>query len=160
MKAKRAACNAIAVVAIWAQIERAHATEIESLASVLKSFLGRVKVQHGKDGDYWYPVGKKATRVVFIEKNIYPPNCTHTWAIGINTKDGKVAAVKPIEMSCPHGLPAKSKSFLSQFEGKSMATIKSLDSIDTLAKATGTCKLAGEAVKKAITGFQNVKGKI
>lgn len=157
---KRSACTVISIVAVWALIERGQATEVESLPSVLKYFLGKVKVQHGKDGDYWYPVGKKASRVVFIEKNVYPPNCTHTWAIGINTKDGKVAAVKPVEMSCPHGLPAKSKTFLSQFEGKNMASIKTLDSIDTIAKATGTCKLAGDAVKKAITEFQKVKGKI
>jgi hypothetical protein len=157
---KRSACTAISIIAVWALIERAQATEIESLPSVLKYFLGKVKVQHGKEGDYWYPVGKKANRVVFIEKNVYPPNCTHTWAIGINTKDGKVSSVKPVEMSCPHGLPAKSKTFLSQFEGKSMASIKTLDSIDTIAKATGTCKLAGEAVKKAITEYHKIKGKI
>jgi hypothetical protein len=154
--------TSLAIVSLWALIERVQAGEIEPLKSALISMLGKVQVQHQAQGemDYWFQKGGHAPRVVFIEKNVYPPNCAHSWAIGIDTKTGKVASVHPLEMGCPHGYPAKSKTFLSQFQGKSVADLKTLDGIDTIAKATGTCKLAADAVKKSITKFQKVKGKI
>jgi len=156
--------TAMAVISLWTLIETAGAGEIEPLKTALISILGRVQVQHeGSAGmDYWKPKGPvgKATRVVFIERNIYPPNCTHTWAVGMAAKSGKVLSVHPLEMGCPHGYPAKSKDFLSQFQGKSYADIRTLDNIDTIAKATGTCKLAAQAVKKSINEYQKVKGKL
>jgi hypothetical protein len=143
-------------------LETSWAGEIEPLKSALISMLGKVQVQHvgAGDMDYWFKKGGKAPRVVFIEKNIYPPNCSHTWAIGIDATSGKVASVHPLEMGCPHGYPAKSKTFLMQFQGKTVSDLKALDGIDTIAKATGTCKLAADAVKKSLTQFQKVKGKI
>ena len=154
--------STMAIIGIWTTLEASWGGEIEPLKSALISMLGKVQVQHvGKDGaDYWFQKGGHAPRVVFIEKNVYPPNCSHTWAVGIDTKTGKVASVHPLEMGCPHGYPAKSTTFLSQFQGKSISDVKSLDSIDTIAKATGTCKLAAKAVQSSITKYQKVKGKI
>jgi hypothetical protein len=152
----------VAIISVWTMLETSWAGEIEPLKSALISLLGKVQVQHvgAGDMDYWFKKGGHAPRVVFIEKNVYPPNCSHTWAVGIDSASGKVASVHPLEMGCPHGYPAKSKTFLSQFQGKGMSDIKSLDGIDTIAKATGTCKLAADAVKKSLTQFQKVRGKI
>ena len=154
--------STIAIISLWTMLQSSFAGEIEPLKSALISMLGKVQVQHvGNDsGDYWFQKGGHAPRVVFIEKNVYPPNCSHTWAVGIDTKTGKVASVHALEMGCPHGYPAKEKGFLAQFQGKSIADIKSLDGIDTIAKATGTCKLAAKAVQASITKYQKVKGKI
>jgi hypothetical protein len=154
--------SAIAIITLWTMVETSFAGEIEPLKTALISLLGKVKVQHGtSEGlDYWFKDGGRAPRVVFIEKNIYPPNCSHTWAVGIDSATGKVASVHPLEMGCPHGYPAKSKTFLMQFQGKGVADLKALDGIDTIAKATGTCKLAADAVKKSLKDFQKVKGKI
>jgi hypothetical protein len=163
-KAGKGLYSALAIISLWTVIERASAGEIEPLKTALISMLGKVQVQHeGGDGmDYWKPkAGKgKAGRVVFIERNIYPPNCTHTWAVGIDAKTGRVVGVHPLEMGCPHGYPAKSKDFLSQFQGKGFSDIRTLDNIDTIAKATGTCKLAAGAVKKSLNEYQRVKGKL
>ena len=99
--------------------------------------------------------------MAFIQKGIYEPNCTHTWAIGIDPKTGKVTQVRVIEMSCPHAFPTKADSFLDQFKGKGPADAATLDSsIATIAKATGSCKLATDAVKRSIVDFNQVKGQI
>jgi hypothetical protein len=154
----------VAIISVWTMLETSWAGEIEPLKAALISMLGKVQVQHvgANNMDYWFKKGGKAPRVVFIEKNVYPPNCSHTWAVGIDAATGKVASVHPLEMGCPHGYPAKSKTFLMQFQGKSVADVKSLKAynLDTIAKATGTCKLAADAVRVSLEQFQKVKGKI
>src|SRR6266481_2804643 len=90
--------STIAIISIWTTLQSSFAGEIEPLKMALISMLGKVQVQHvGKAGaDYWFQKGGHAPRVVFIERNIYKPNCTHTWAVGIDTKTGKVASVHPL----------------------------------------------------------------
>ena len=150
-------------------VDQVHAAEIEPMGKALAALLGTTKVFKksldvgGRTADIYYsksPQGK-VERVAFIEKGIYEPNCTHTWAIGIAPATGKVTEVRAIEMSCPHALPTKSSSFLGQFKGKGPADAAQLDkTIDTIAKATGSCKLAAQAVSRSIVGFSKIGGKL
>ena len=100
-------------------------------------------------------------RVAVIEKGIYQPSCTHTWAVGLDGKTGAVTEVRVVEMSCPHAFPAKAASYLEQYKGKGPADVAKLDSqIQTIAKATGSCRLTTEAVSRAITGYSKAKGQL
>jgi hypothetical protein len=72
-----------------------------------------------------------------------------------------VTEVLPVEMACPHAYPTKESSFLSQFKGKAIADADKLDkNIDVVAKATGTSKLAIEAVKKSLKGAKELQGQL
>ena len=103
----------------------------------------------------------RVKRAAFIEKGLYEPNCTHTWAVGIDGATGKVSDVRVIEMYCQHAFPTKGEAFLSQFKGKGKAEASALPkSIDTIAKATGSCLLAAEAVGRALINYDTVKGQL
>lgn len=150
-----------ALVGLWFSLENAHAVQIEPMGKALLNLLKTPKVQQkktqveGADVEVYYVKdGSKVTRAAFIEKGIYEPNCTHTWAIGIDGRTGKVLQVRPIEMSCPHALPTKTDAFLGQYVGKGPADAAKLDAkIQTIAKATGSSQLATAAVKRAIKNY-------
>jgi hypothetical protein len=153
----------------WAVIENASAVEIEPMGKAVGTLLGTTKAfkKTLNDGtsnvDVYYSKGAdgKAAKVVFIEKGLYPPSCTHTWAIGMDAATGTVTEVRPLEMACPHAYPTKSASFLSQFQGKGPTDVSTLDSdVHSVAKATGTSKLATEAVKRSIETLAKNKGTI
>jgi hypothetical protein len=135
------------------------AAEFEPLGKALQSLLKTTQVKkktlriQEKDSTAFYSLGadQKLERLAVVEKGIYEPNCTHTWAIGIDGKTGKIDGIRVIEMSCPHAYPTKEQSFLSQFLGKGpkdKATIQ--EKLDVVAKATGSSKLAGDAVIRSL----------
>jgi hypothetical protein len=117
----------------------------------------------GKEQTVFYAKGSdgKATRFAFVEEGLYKPNCTHTWIVGVDAASGSVSEVRAVEMSCPHAFPTKEASFLSQFKGKAIADADKLDKdIDVVAKATGSSKLAIDAVKKSLKGAKELQGQI
>jgi thiamine biosynthesis lipoprotein len=151
----------------WLSVESARAVVIEPLGKAVANLLGTTKAMtktlQSPSGavTVYYAVGSdgKANKVVFIQKGLYKPDCTHTWAVGMNPATGKVAEVRVVEMACPHAYPTKSASFLDQYKGKGPADVATLDSdIHTVAKATGTSVLATEAVKNSITTLAQNKG--
>lgn len=165
-KLSKKACVVAAIA--WLTVEQSMAVEIEPMGKALVKILGTTKVFRknlkvdGKDVSLFYSkdgAGKPA-QVAFIEKGIYEPNCTHTWAIGVDPK-GAVSEVRVIEMSCPHAFPCKAASFLDQYKGKTVAEAAKLgDDIDTVAKATGSSKLTTDAVKRALTAYPKAKGQL
>ncbi len=138
--------------------------EIESLRSALKATLGPIKsaakknVSHKKEKfDIYYD---KATLTTFavVQKRIYPPNCTHTWVIGVDAASFKVSGIRIIEYSCPHARPATKDSYFEQYKGKGPADVATLkDSVATIAKATGSCELTTDAVVTAIESVSILK---
>jgi FAD:protein FMN transferase len=147
----------------WLVMEQAKAAEIEPMGKAIMAVLGTPKAQKKVVGDTTLFYAKDAsghvTTAAFIQSGVYEPNCGHKWVVGIDGKTGTVTQVRPIEMACPHAFPTKAASFLDQYKGKGPADAAKLDSeIATVAKATGSCKLTTEAVKKSITTYQQVKG--
>jgi hypothetical protein len=151
-------------------IERVQAAEFEALGKAVgatlgttKAFKKSVKSVGGGQTDVFYAKGPSGepTRYAFIEKGIYEPNCTHTWVIGIDAKTAKVSQIRVVEMSCPHAYPTKAGNFLDQFKGKGPADVAKLDSqIMPISKATGSCNLTTDAVKRSITTASKLAGKI
>lgn len=165
MKKKRL----VAALGLTLALEQAQGAEFEKLGKAVQAILGTPKAVQKK-----IPVNAKYTahviysksaagkpdKLAFIEKGIYEPNCTHTWAIGLDSA-GKVTQIRVIEMSCPHAFPTKTESFLGQFTGKGPADVAKLDGeIQTVAKATGSSKLTTDAVKRAITTYAKHKGQL
>jgi hypothetical protein len=146
----------------------AHATEFEPPAKAISELLNTTKAFKksidvgGKTVSFYYSKGGdgKMERVVFIEHGLWEPNCTHTWAIGINASTKKVLGIKPIEMACPHAFPTKSEGFLDQYTGKGPADVSKLDGdVTVIAKATGSSKLLTAAVKRTLTEIAQVDTK-
>jgi thiamine biosynthesis lipoprotein len=140
-------------------IERANATQFEPLGAAIAGILGSKKgVQKKEINDatlYYLKSGAKVSAIAVVQKRVYKPNCTHTWVIGLNPVTAQVGEIKVVEMSCPHAFPTKEESYLSQYKGKGPADLATLDSkIDTIAKATGSCKLTTDAIKSSITLVQ------
>ncbi|MGZ3688516.1 MAG: FAD:protein FMN transferase [Bdellovibrionota bacterium] len=156
--------------ALWALVEQqSHAVEIEAKNKAIVALLGTPKAfrksvsVEGKETELFYSKNAqgKADHIAVIETGLYPPNCTHTWAVGINPASGAVTEVRVIEMGCPHAFPTRAGSFLDQFKGKGPADVAKLDSqIDMVAKATGSAKLATDAVKRSIIAVTKIKGQI
>lgn len=147
----------LAIIALWTQIERATATEFEKKGAAIGALLGTtkgVKKVPGKAEGYF-----TGNRVVFIEGGVYQPNCSHTWAIGLDKTTGAVQNIRVIEMACPHAFPTRAASFLEQFKGIGPRNIGKLESVTTIAKATGSCLLTRDAVKHAIQGWTAARGK-
>lgn len=153
----------------WLSVENVRAVEIEPAGKAVQALLGTPKAFQkqlkGPDGNvvtfYSKNAAGKADKIVFIQKGIYQPDCTHTWAVGLDVATNKVTSVRVIEMGCPHAYPTKSASFMDQFKGKGPADVAKLDSeIQTVAKATGTSQLATQAVKKSITTLAKYKGQL
>ena len=157
----------IAAIVFIVRANNLSAGEFEKKGKALSSLLGTTKVKVKK-----VPRGKQQVEVYFtkegnalggkiavIEEGLYPPNCTHTWAIGIDTKSGKVNAIRVLEMQCPHAFPCQKASYLEQYIGKGPADVATLDKdIQTIAKATATANLTTDAVKRAIQTVNQIKG--
>jgi hypothetical protein len=150
----------IAVLALWAALESAHAVEIEPKGKALKALLGTTQVKRkvvkvgGEDTEVFYT--KDKGKLAFIQKGLYEPNCTHTWAVGA-TPAGKITSIRVIEMSCPHAFPTKASSYLDQYKGKGPADVATLSAkIKTIAKATGSSNLTTDAAKRVITAAPKV----
>jgi thiamine biosynthesis lipoprotein len=156
--------SSLAVISlVWLNIESARAVVIEPLGKAVGTILGTTKAQQktlkGTDGENVTVLySKENHRAAFVQKGLYKPDCTHTWAVGIDMSTGAVTEVRVVEMACPHAYPTKSASFLDQFKGKGPADVATLDSdIHTIAKATGTSVLATDAVKRSINEFTQYK---
>ncbi len=153
---------------LWTSIE-VQAVEFEPMGKAIEKLLGTPKaftkeLKHSQKGvKFFYSKGSdgKAEKVVFIENGLYPPNCTHTWAVGLDGKKGTVLGVRPIEMSCPHAFPTKEEGYINKYKGKTPADAAKLrDQITYVAKATASCYLMSDAVKRSLVTFtQQVKGK-
>lgn len=154
------------VCSLLVLLEQAQAAQFEPKGKAIADVLGTKQAFSKKLGDgtsVFYAKGGdgKATKFAFVEDGLYPPNCTHTWVVGVDAKAGTVTEVRPIEMACPHAFPTKEASFLGQFKGKAIADADKLDkSIDVVAKATGSSKLAIEAVKKSLKGAKELQGQL
>lgn len=155
--------------ALWLHAQVASATQFEPLGKALSTLLESTKpfTKKFKRGAeevvlfYTKDDAGKLKKIAVIEKGVYEPNCTHTWAVGIDAETGKVDQVRVVEMSCPHAFPTQKEGYLSQYKGKGPADVKKLDDdIKTIAKATGSSKLATNAVKKSIQLVSTVKGKL
>ncbi len=146
-------------------LETASAVEFEKMGTAVATALGVKKASKAtttvngktitaylaKDGS------GKATKYAVVNQGIYPPNCTHTWVVGL-TPDAKVEQVRVVEMSCTHAYPTKETSFLSQFTGKGPAQLKKIKSeTHTVAKATGSSDLTAEAVVTSIVAVGNLE---
>lgn len=138
-------------------LEHAMAVEFEPKGKAVAAVLGTKKAKSkkvtvdGKEITAFYPAEGKG-KIAFVQEGLYPPNCTHTWVVGIDAAKGTVTEIRTVEMECPHAFPTKEASFLGQFEGKGYADLAKLDGVHTVAKATGSSKLAIDAVKRSIKG--------
>jgi hypothetical protein len=135
---------------------------ISAILQTTKAFKKTMQVD-GKPVSFFYSkdASGKVAEVVFIEHGTYEPNCTHTWAIGMNPDSQTVTEVRVIEMYCPHAFPTKSSAFLDQFKGKGPADVATLDTkVTTVAKATGSSNLAIGAVKRSIVTLQKIHGSL
>lgn len=148
-------------VSLWLAIDQAGAVDIEPKGAALKALLGTPQVKRKlvkigtEEREVFYTADK--SRIAVVEKGVYPPNCTHTWAIGLE-KD-KVREIRVIEMSCPHAFPTKAASYLDQYKGKGPAQAPKLKGdIHTIAKATGSSDLLTDAVQRVLTALPSFKG--
>ncbi len=146
----------------------AGASEFESLKNALSQGLGTTKAfkatvtAGGKTDSVYYSKDDsgKPLKVAVVQKAIYPPNCTHTWVVALDAKTSTVSEVRVVEMSCPHAFPTNKAFYLDQYKGKGPADVSKLKgSIQTIAKATGTCNLTTEAVETAIKLAQTFQAK-
>jgi thiamine biosynthesis lipoprotein len=154
----------IATALAWCSLEQAHAVDLVPLGTALQTVLGTKSAFKKPLGEttVFYSKDKagRADRVAFIEKNIWQKSCTHTWIVGIG-RDGRVTQVVAQEQQCPHAKPSAADSFLDQYKGKGPADVAKLKGdVSTIAKATGSCELATDAVSQAITTYQKIKGKM
>ncbi len=143
-----------------------NAAEFMKLGAAIKSVIKTDKAQmksatvDGEKIDIFMPKNGAAKVYAIKQGGIYPPNCTHTWIVGVGAKDCKIKGIEVVEMSCPHAFPTRKVTFLDQFKGKGPAQLKSIDSgVSTIAKATGSCDLTTKAVEKAIKACEKVRGK-
>jgi thiamine biosynthesis lipoprotein len=153
---------------LWTAVE-VQAVEFEPMNKAIEKLLGTSKaftkeLKHKQKGvKFFYSKGSdgKAARLVFVENGLYPPNCTHTWAVGLDGKKGTVLGVRPIEMSCPHAFPTKEEGYINKYQGKTPADADKLrEQVVYVAKATASCYLMSDAVKRSLVTFtQQVKGK-
>ena len=162
---KRNASALLVATLLWGSAEMAQAVELEPMGKAVAALLGTTKAFKKTLGDtpVFYAKGPdgKATKVVFIQKGIYQPDCTHTWAISLDAATQTVSEVRPLEMSCPHAFPARAASFLDQYKGVGPANVAALDSnVHVVAKATGTCRLTTDAVKRSIQTLVKSKGEL
>ena len=144
-------------------IDQGFSVEIVPLKNALKATLGPVKAaakknmtQGGEKFEVYYDKNAPKKFAV-VQRRIYPPNCTHTWVIGLDSS-ATVKDIRIVEYSCPHAKPATTPSYFEQYIGKGPADAGSLKgSISTVAKATGTCDLTTDAVIMSIKGVTDAK---
>lgn len=163
MSKSNAKTKLFTVICFVLLVEQALAVQFQPKGKAIADVLGTKDAFQKKlsDGVVFYSKNSagKAAKFAFVQEGLYPPNCTHTWIVGVDAASGAVTELRPVEMSCPHAFPTKEVSFLSQFQGK--ADAEKLDSqITTVAKATGSSKLAIDAVKKSIKGAKELKGQL
>jgi thiamine biosynthesis lipoprotein len=150
---------------LWATLEQAHAVDLVPMGKALMKYTGSPKAMskkvdgatavYAKDAQ-----GKVKFPVAFIEKNVWNAQCDHTWIVAINP-DGKVAEVVAQNQQCPHAKPSAANSFLDRYKGKGPADVQKLKGeIDTIAKATGSCNLATDAVIHAVNSFQKIRSQL
>lgn len=155
------------ILIVFLTVEIAKAVPFESLPAALTKVLNgetkvvkrNVKVK-GKSADAFIPKkrGKKGYTIAFVQKEVYPPNCTHTWVIGVQSRTRKVTSIREVEMSCPHAFPTRKNSFKSQFVGKGPADVRKLKKgIDYIAKATGSSELLRDSVVRSIEGAKKIQ---
>ncbi len=154
-----------AIALLLVHLDRATAMEFEKMGTAVACALKVTKaskastVVDGKPVNAFYAKNGagKAARFAVVQQRVYPPNCSHTWVIGLDAS-GKVDDIHVVELGCTHAYPTKEKSFLQQFNGKCLADVKSLKgSVQTVAKATGSSELAADAVVTAITAVGQLK---
>ena len=147
-------------------VKGAGAVEFEPQAKALIALLKSTKVSkktvETKAGPMtlFYTKGAdgRPERAAFVEKGVYEPSCSHTWAIGLDAKAGAIEEIRVIEMECNHAFPTRAASFLDQFKGKKVADAAKLSSqIRTIAKATGSCDLTTDAVKRVLTAWPELQ---
>lgn len=153
--------NLATFIALFALARQGHAQQFLPLGKTLfdvikakdpKNVPTRTFTHGSESIDAFYTKdGGKLSKLAFVQKGVYPPNCTHTWVIGVNPKSFKVDRIEVIEMSCPHAFPTRSKSFLGQFTGKGPADLNKIKKVTHIAKATGSSDLTKDAVIKSIT---------
>lgn len=158
-----------AVFWLLSQIQNVGATEFATIRDVVPSMLKTTKPskrtidsgQNKIDVFYSKDSSGKLDKAVFIEKGLYEPNCTHTWAVGVDGKTSKITDIRTIEMSCPHAYPTKDGWFIEQFKGVGPADVAKLDGkVHKVNKATGSSVLLKDAVKRSIANAQKLKGTI
>lgn len=167
-RSRSSLASVTAVVFLMTRLS-ALATEFEPLGKAVSTALGTTKAFkksfafEGKPLDVFYAkdASGKASKLAFVQKGIYAPNCTHTWIVGVDAISGKVSEVRVVEMSCPHAYPTKTEGFLGRFKGKSFADADKLkDEIAPIAKATGSSVLTVDAVRRSLVAANKLKGKI
>lgn len=153
----------IVLVILIMAIDQGMCVEVESLKSAIKATLGPIKaaakrsVTHNNQTFDVYFDKTRPTQFAVVQSRVYPPNCTHTWVIGLNDK-AVVKNIRMVEYSCPHAKPATKKSYFQQYMGKGPADVMSLkSSIQTIAKATGSCDLTTDSVVTSIEAIAKVK---
>ncbi len=156
------------VVGLLLTLEKSFAVEFESLAQALAATLKEKKqvlknsvTVRGRTVDYYMRKDVKPDKatIAFVQKEVYDPNCTHTWVIGVDSSRHRVTSIREVEMSCPHAFPTRQMSFKSQFLGKTRADIpKMKDSIDFIAKATGSSELLRDSIVRSIEGSAMISG--
>jgi len=151
-----------AVTAQAVQFEAA-GTALSGILGTIKPFSKKLKNSAGKDVTVYYTkdaAGKPALAAV-VENGLYPPNCTHTWAIGMDAKSAQVKSIRVIEMSCQHAFPTRAASYLDQYTGKGPADLKKLsDDVHVISKATGSSQLTTDAVKRSVEFLHSQKGNL
>lgn len=170
--ARNRARSALVLGLFWAQVQIASAAScgFQKQGPALIGMLGTPKVSvkkvaqdQGATSEVYYAKGPngKASKVAVVEKGMWEPGCSHTWAIGIDPGTGKVTEIKQIEMSCPHAHEICVSWFQDQFIGKGVAEMSKLEgSVKTVAKATGSSKIEATAVRRAVNAFQKLRGQI
>ncbi len=142
----------------------AHGVEFEKVGTAISKALGTKSVFKTVVGDsipvyYAKNDDGKPVRYAVVKKETYPPNCTHTWVMGL-TASGVIKEIRVVEMACPHAFPANKASFLDQYKGKGKADVKKLkNDIHTVASATGSCDLTTDAVIKSIAAVAEAREK-
>src|ERR1700730_18214463 len=94
-------------------MEEAMAVQFEPKGKAIAAVLGtksafQKKLQSdGKTETVFYSKGAsgKAEKFAFVQEGLYPPNCTHTWIVGVDAAKGSITELRPVEMSCPHAFP-------------------------------------------------------
>ncbi len=162
--------TAMALLLLCGRVELSSAGDIEPKGKALAAILGATKGVMRKEipgsntkAEVFFVKNSagQVTKMAFVEHAIYEPNCSHTWAIGLDANSGAVTEIRPIEMGCPHAYPTKAASFLDQFKGKGPADAAKLDTqVQTVAKATGTSKLLTDAVKRTLVNYGKIKGQL
>jgi hypothetical protein len=146
-------------------VESACAVEFEPLNTAIAKALGTTKAVRTKvkltrqEVEVYYPKDENPPeRYAVVYHATYPPNCAHTWVIGLGPT-ARVREIRVVEMACPHAFAARNDSFLEQYIGKGPAQVATLKSkVQVVAKATGSSDLTTQAVKKAIVAVSRLQG--